>query len=81
MTTLKILKYELADVVRGRWLPAYAGFFLLATEALLRFGGTGEAALLSLMNVVLFVAPLMSLIFGAVYLYGAREFTALSGSS
>lgn len=77
MTTLKILKYELADVVRGRWLPAYAGFFLLATEALLRFGGTGEAALLSLMNVVLFVAPLMSLIFGAVYLYGAREFNEL----
>lgn len=77
MTTLKILKYELADVVRGRWLPAYSGFFLLATEALLRFGGTGEAALLSLMNVVLFVAPLMSLIFGAVYLYGAREFNEL----
>ncbi|HEU5210162.1 MAG TPA: ABC transporter permease subunit [Longimicrobiales bacterium] len=77
MTTLKILKYELADVVRGRWLPAYAAFFLLATEALLRFGGTGEQALLSLMNVVLFVSPLMSLIFGSVYLYGAREFNEL----
>lgn len=76
-TTLKILKYELADVVRGRWLPAYAAFFLLATEALLRFGGTGEQALLSLMNIVLFVTPLMSLIFGTVYLYGAREFNEL----
>lgn len=76
-TTLQILRHELADVVRGRWLPAYAGFFLLATEALLRFGGTGEQALLSLMNVVLFIVPLMSLIFGTVYLYGAREFNEL----
>ena len=76
-TTLQILRHEVADVVRGRWLPAYAGFFLLATEALLRFGGTGEQALLSLMNVVLFIVPLMSLIFGTAYLYGAREFNEL----
>ncbi len=75
--TLKVLRYELRDVVRGRWLIAYAVFFLLATEALLRFGGAGEQALLSLMNVVLFVIPLMSLVFGTVYLYGAREFNEL----
>ena len=76
-TTLKILKYELRDVVRGRWLIAYAAFFLLLTEALLRFGGAGERALLSLTNVVLLVIPLMSLVFGAMYLYGAREFNEL----
>jgi Cu-processing system permease protein len=74
---LKVLKYELRDVLRGRWLIAYALFFLLLTEALLRFGGGGERALLSLMNVVLLVIPLMSLVFGTVYLYGAREFNEL----
>lgn len=76
-TTTRILHYELRDVLRGRWLVAYAAFFLLLAEAFLRFGGTGERALLSLMNVVLFVIPLMSLIFGSVYLYGAREFNEL----
>lgn len=76
-TTLKVLKYELRDVLRGRWVIAYAAFFLLLTEALLRFGGTGGSALLSLMNVVLLVIPLMSLLFGAMYLYGAREFNEL----
>ena len=76
-TMLKVLRYELRDVLRGRWLIAYAVFFLLLTEALLRFGGGGERALLSLMNVVLFVIPLMSLVFGTVYLYGAREFNEL----
>jgi Cu-processing system permease protein len=76
-TTLKVLRYEVRDVLRGRWLIAYALFFLAVTEALLRFGGTGEHALLSLMNVVLFVIPLMSLVFGTIYLYGAREFNEL----
>ncbi|HEX6308322.1 MAG TPA: ABC transporter permease subunit [Longimicrobiales bacterium] len=76
-TTARILKYQLRDVLRGRWLVAYAAFFLLLTEALLRFGGAGERALLSLVNVVLFVIPLMSLVFGSIYLYGAREFNEL----
>jgi Cu-processing system permease protein len=76
-TTARVLKYELRDVMRGRWLIAYAAFFLLLTEVFLRFGGAGERALLSLMNVVLFVIPLMSLVFGCVYLYGAREFNEL----
>ncbi len=76
-TLFKVLKYELRNVLRGRWLIAYALFFLILTEALLRFGGAGERALLSLMNVVLFVIPLMSLIFGTIYLYGAREFNEL----
>lgn len=76
-TTLRVLGYELRNVLRGRWLIAYALFFLVITEALLRFGGTGERALLSLMNIVLFVIPLMSLIFGTIYLYAAREFNQL----
>jgi Cu-processing system permease protein len=76
-TMARILGYELRDVLRGRWVIAYAVFFLLLAEVFLRFGGAGERALLSLMNVVLFVIPLMSLIFGSVYLYGAREFNEL----
>lgn len=76
-TMLKVLKYELRDVLRGRWLIAYALLFLLLTEALLRFGGTGERALLSLMNVVLLIVPLVSLVFGTIHLYGAREFNEL----
>lgn len=73
----KVFGYEINDVLRGRWIIAYAAFFLLLAEALLRFGGTGERALLSLMNVVLLVIPLMSLVFGAIHLYGARDFTEL----
>src|SRR5690606_21790640 len=51
--TMRIVQYVLRDVMRGRWLVAYAGFFLLVTEALVRFGGGGTRALLSLTNVAL----------------------------
>lgn len=76
-TTAKIMKYELHDVVRSRWLIGYTLFFLLLADALLRFSDTGVKALLSLLNVVLFVVPLVSIVFGTMYLYNAREFTEL----
>jgi Cu-processing system permease protein len=75
--TLKLVRYQARDVARSRWLLAYAGFFVLATDALLRFGNDGARALLSLANVVLFVVPLVGLAFGTTYLHDAREFTEL----
>jgi Cu-processing system permease protein len=73
----RVLAYEVSDVARSRWLAAYTLFLLAATEALLRFGGGGAKALLSLTNVVLLLVPLVGVVFGAMYLYGAREFTEL----
>lgn len=75
--TTKIAGYQLRDVVRSRWLIGYTLFFLLVTDSLLRFGGGGEKALLSLVSIVLFVIPLVTLVFSTVYLYNAREFIEL----
>ena len=79
MTTIvrKIARYGVRDLVRSRWLLGYAGFFAIATWSLLRFSDTETKALLSLVNVVLLVVPLANLVFGAMYLYGAREFVEL----
>jgi Cu-processing system permease protein len=73
----KVARHELRDVLRSRWLLGYTMFFILVADALLRFGGAGEKALLSLVNIVLFVVPLVTLVFATVYLYNAREFTEL----
>jgi Cu-processing system permease protein len=62
------------DVGRRRWLLAYALFYLVLTDALFRFGGSGPRAVLSLANVVLGLVPLVSIVFGTMYLYHAREF-------
>jgi len=74
--TLKIMKYELRDVGRSRSLFAYALFFAIVTDALLRFGGGGKA-LVSLASVALFIIPLVALVFGTVFLDNARDFTEL----
>lgn len=76
-TTAKVAGYEIRDVIRSRWLIGYALFFLVITDALFRFGGGGEKALLSLVNVVLFLIPLVAVVFSTVYLYAAREFIEL----
>ena len=76
-TIAKVAGYEIRDVLRSRWLIGYALFFLLIADALFRFGGGGEKALLSLVNVVLFLIPLVAIVFSTVYLYAAREFIEL----
>ena len=76
-TTLRIAGYAARDLVRSRWLLAYAFFFFGATAALLRFSDTETKALLSLANVVLLVVPLANVVFGTMYISGSREFVEL----
>lgn len=75
--TARIIRYVLSDVLRSRWVLAFAVFFLLLTDALFRFAGSGAGVLLSLLNVVLVLLPLVGLVFGTMYLYGARSFIEL----
>lgn len=72
--TNKIIKYTFLDLLRSKWLLLYALFFILITDTLFRFGGGSERVILSLMNVILFIIPLVSIIFGLIYIYNSREF-------
>jgi len=76
-TMAKIIKYELQDVLRSKWVIGYALLFLLITDCLLRFGGDTSRVIISLMNVNLTVIPLVSIMFGSLYLYSSREFIEL----
>lgn len=75
--TARLVKFECRDVVRSRWIVGYTLFFLVLADVLLRFSDSSAKAALSLSNVVLFIVPLVSLVFGTMYLYNAREFTEL----
>lgn len=70
----RLVASGIRDVGRRRWLLAYVLFYMLLTDALFRFGGSGSRAVLSLANVVLGLVPLVSIVFGTMYLYHAREF-------
>ncbi len=75
--TLRLARYEIRNVARSRWLIGYTLFFLIATDALLRFSGAQPGALLGLANIILLTIPLITMVFGTMYVYDAREFTEL----
>jgi len=76
-TVVKVMRYELSDVLRSRWLVIYTLFFLVVTDSLLRFTAGGANAEVGLLNVVLVIIPLVSIVFGTMHRYNAREFTEL----
>ena len=74
---LKLSRYQLRDLMRSKWLFAYSAFFFLVTYALFRFAGDGPKVVVSLMNIVLIIIPLVSTMLGTTYYYGSREFVEL----
>jgi Cu-processing system permease protein len=75
--TARLVISGVRDIGRRRWLLVYGLFYLVLTDALFRFGGSGGRAAMSLANVVLGLVPLVSVVFGTMYLYHAREFIEL----
>ena len=77
MIILKILKYQLKDLLNSKFVIFYGVFFLIATEALFDLGGNPVKTALSMMSIVLMIVPLFSIIVGVMYLYNSREFVEL----
>lgn len=77
MKTLTVLSYQWKDLFRGKWIIGYALIYLLISDAMIRFGGAGPKAMLSISNIMLLLIPLVGMIYGALYLYQSREFTEL----
>jgi len=78
MSTLQtIIRYQINNAVRSRWILFHGLLYFTLTEGLLIISGSPEKALFSLVNVVLLLAPLISLVFGTMHLYGARSFILL----
>lgn len=73
----KVLKYSFYDLSRSRWTYAYFLFFLLVTLGLLYFSYDIPRTVISLMNIILILCPLIGTLFGALYFYNSREFIDL----
>ena len=73
----KVAWYQARDMMRSRWVLTYGVFFAIVTEALLRFAGGDARAILSMTSIVLYLMPLVTVVFGTICLYHAREFIEL----
>ena len=74
---LKILKYSFFDLMRSRWSYVYLAFYLLLGTVLLFLNNDLSKAVITLMNVIIVLAPLIGTIFGVMYYYNSKEFTEL----
>lgn len=74
---LKILKYSFFDLMRSRWSYVYFIFYLILGFVLLFLNNDLSKAVITLMNVIIILVPLISTIFGVMYYYNSKEFTEL----
>lgn len=73
----KIVKYVLLDILRNKILISYTLLLFAITMTMLLLGDNKTKVLLSLLNIVLIVLPLVSIIFSTIYYYNSVEFIEL----
>lgn len=74
---IKILKYSFYDLMRSRWSYVYFTFYLVLGFVLLFLNNDVDKAIITLMNIIIVLTPLIGTIFGVMYYYNSKEFTEL----
>lgn len=74
---IKIVKYVLLDILKNRIVLGYALFLLAVSFGLFQISDDPSKGLMSLLNVVLIVTPLLSIVFATIHFYNAAEFIEL----
>jgi Cu-processing system permease protein len=65
------------DIVRNRIVLAYTLFLLIISFSVFNLEDNATKGLLSLLNIILIVVPLISIIFSTIYVYNSAEFIEL----
>jgi Cu-processing system permease protein len=73
----KIIKYVILDILRNKIVMAYTVFLLIISFSIFNLEDTSGKGLLSLLNIVLIIVPLVSIIFSTIYIYNSAEFIEL----
>jgi len=73
----KIIKYVIIDILRNKIVLAYTGFLLLLSLTIFNLEDNSAKGLLSLLNIILIIVPLVSILFSAIYVYNSAEFLEL----
>lgn len=73
----KIVKYVISDILRNKIVLVYTLFLLVASFSVFSLEDNSSKGLLSLLNIILIVVPLVSIIFSTIYIYNSAEFIEL----
>ena len=74
---IKLIKYVVIDIMRNRIVLGYTLLLLVISLSVFNLEDSSSKGLLSLLNIVLIVVPLLSIIFSTIYVYNSAEFIEL----
>ncbi|WP_442587243.1 ABC transporter permease subunit [Pedobacter sp. AW31-3R] len=73
----KIVKYVILDIVQNKIVLIYTFLLLLISLSVFILESNPAKGLLSLLNIVLILIPLICIIFSTIYIYNSAEFIEL----
>ena len=76
-SVLSVFRFVLIDNLRSFWVLAYLLFMALSTYSLIYFTGSFSRAMVSVMNIVILLAPLVSTMMTSMYYFNKTDFLYL----
>lgn len=73
----RVIKYVFYDMLRTRFILLYTVFLFISTFAMFQLDSDSGKVILSLLNIVLMVVPLVSVVFTTIHFYNSYEFIEL----
>ncbi len=73
----KIIKYVTVDILRNKIVLVYTAILFITTMSVFGLEDNASKGLLSLLNMVLLIVPLVCIIFSTIYIYNSSEFIEL----
>lgn len=73
----KVVKYVILDILKSKIILAYTILLFIISFSVFSLEDNTAKGLLSLLNLELFIVPLVSIIFSTIYIYNSSEFIEL----
>ncbi|HZW64105.1 MAG TPA: ABC transporter permease subunit [Hanamia sp.] len=73
----KLLKYVIVDLVQNKIVLIYTALLLVISLSIFNLENNAAKGMLSLLNIILIIVPLICIIFSTIYIYNSAEFVEL----
>jgi Cu-processing system permease protein len=73
----KLLKYVILDIIRNKIVVIYTCLLLVISLTVFNLENNSSKGMLSLLNIILIIVPLICIIFSTIYIYNSSEFIEL----
>jgi Cu-processing system permease protein len=73
----KLLKYVIVDLVQNKIVLIYTALLLVISLSIFNLENNAAKGMLSLLNIILIIVPLICIIFSTIYIYNSAEFIEL----